>query len=142
MSWRDFQDSIPKDKTDKRDKSPECDAQSTPFVPFIPFVLGGGNQKKQEEIADPFLAGHHVLVHLEPVGDVWLVCDEQATGSLHPEGLPVLFGRDVRWILQAQGHEARLERLKVILGKRHHLTQVVLGIFPGSRINSIKEVMS
>ncbi len=135
MSWRDFQDSTLKDKTDKRDKSPANDNPDTPFVPFIPFVVGGEDQKRQE-IPDPFLAGHHVLVHLEPVGDVWLVSDEQAAETLQAEDLPVLLESNIRWIMQTRGHEARLERLRAIFGRRHRLTKTVLETFPGAKVSS------
>lgn len=137
MSWRDFQESTPKDKTDKRDKSLERGEQYAPFVPFIPFIVGGENLKKQET-PDPFLAGHHALVHLEPAGDVWLAFNEQAAGTLQTDGIPVLFEQDIRWIIQARGHEARLERLRAIFGRRHRLTKTVLETFPGAKVSSTK----
>ena len=138
MSWRDFQESTPKDKTDKRDKSPANDNPDTPFVPFIPFVIGGEDQKRQE-IPDSFLAGHHILVHLPSVGHVWLAAsDEQVSEALQAEGLPVLLEPDIRWIMQARGHEARLERLRAIFGRRHRLTKTVLETFPGAKVSSAK----
>ena len=90
---------------------------------------------------DPFLARHHVLVYLDSVGDVWLASDEEAIEALQAEGIPVLLERDARWVLQAEDHEARLARLRAVLGKRHPLTQAVLDIFAGSRVNSVTIVM-
>ena len=137
MSWRNFHDLTPIDKTDKRDKTSGQVEEKRPFVPFIPFVVGGENIKKHES-PESFLAGHHVLVHLEPVGDIWLASDEQEAGVLLSEGIPVLLEKDIRWILQAQGHEARLERLKKACGARNPMTQAVLDIFPGSRISATR----
>ena len=88
---------------------------------------------------DSVLGGHNVLVTLPDIGDVWLTTDELAATSLDAGGLPVLLEKDIQWILQAQGHEARLERLRTIFGRRHPMTKAVLETFPGSRVTTVKE---
>jgi len=72
------------------------------------------------------------------VGDVWLVSDEQAAETLQAEDLPVLLESNIRWIIQAKGHEVRLERLRAIFGRRHRLTKTVLETFPGAKVSSAK----
>lgn len=93
---------------------------------------------KKQEAPDPFLAGNHVLVHLDPVGDVWLVSDESAADALSGEGLPVLFERDIRYILEAEGHEARLDRLRACFAKRHPLTLTTLETFQGAKVAAVR----
>jgi len=137
MSWRSFQDSTPNDNIDKIDKTPLSGSAEPHFVDIVDFVYRGEDQKKQETPA-PFLAGHHVLVRLEPVGDIWFVSDEQAAISLRSEGLPVLLEKHAKWILQGEGHEERTRRLIEAAGRRHPMTQAVLEIFPGARITGVR----